>query len=123
MNSSPKAQANKARLDALGAVLDVIADCIAAKVAGTSTAGGALRLYTSASSPLPPRTFRRLARSGAFPSFREARTIIALADDVDGYLRQRTRAPRPTPTPTKATALDAWCASRGVRPAQRRGEP
>jgi hypothetical protein len=50
--------------------------------------------YDSKSSPTGGKTFLRAAKSGAFPSYRIGRRVLARKVDVDAWIQSRKRAPR-----------------------------
>jgi hypothetical protein len=50
-------------------------------------------------SGLGPRTFRRLAREGAFPASKRGKAYVARRADVDAYLDRQRIAPKRAPSP------------------------
>ena len=54
-------------------------------------------------SGLGPRTFRRLAREGAFPASKRGKAYVARRADVDAYLERQRIAPLPAPPPSEPT--------------------
>lgn len=56
--------------------------------------GDAGGYYDARSSPSGPKTFLRAAKSGAFPSYRVGRRVLARKADVDAWIQSRKRTPR-----------------------------
>jgi hypothetical protein len=99
--------------------------------APTETADGG-RYYDARTSPLGRRAFLRLAREGAFPTFRAGKKLLARRSDVHAWIEAqegaRAREPAetgPKPLPTDPTALHELLMSKPVtgraRAAGRRG--
>ncbi|WP_437643779.1 helix-turn-helix domain-containing protein [Sorangium sp. So ce362] len=51
--------------------------------------------YDAKSCPMAPTTFRRAAATGAFPSFKIGRKLMARKADVDAWIATQARTPKP----------------------------
>ncbi|CAN94223.1 hypothetical protein predicted by Glimmer/Critica [Sorangium cellulosum So ce56] len=51
--------------------------------------------YDAKSCPMAPTTFRRAAATGAFPSFKIGRKLMARKADVDEWIATQARTPKP----------------------------
>lgn len=74
----------------------------AAKQRASQDADGA-GYYDAKSSPMGPTGFLRLAREGAFPTFRMGRKLVAKRADVHAFIesQERRKASTPKPQPRK----------------------
>jgi hypothetical protein len=84
-------------------------------------AADAARYYDAHTSPLGRRAFLRLAREGAFPTFRAGKKLLARRSDVHVWIEAqagaRARAPvapGEKPLPTDPTALHELLMSKPV---------
>jgi hypothetical protein len=78
-------------LQTLGALLDAVADLLAAKVAERLSVP-ATRYADGKANPLGSRrAFLDAARRGDFPSFKRGREVVARWEDVVAYIESRPR--------------------------------
>jgi hypothetical protein len=104
---SPKIETDSQVL--LGALLALVADAVAERLGEARQDGGEDgRYYSADDSPLPRRAFLRLARKGAFPSFRVGKKVLALRADVHAWIEAHPqKPPPPSDEPSDAELFEA----------------
>jgi hypothetical protein len=91
----------------LGALVALLADAVAERLARHDGDDDG-RYYGADDSPLPRRAFLRLARKGAFPSFRVGKKVLALRADVHAWIEAHPQKPPPPPDdPSDAELFEA----------------
>jgi hypothetical protein len=80
----------------LDELLDDLAERIANRIAARGGASTPAPKYADArNNPLgSARAFLDAGRRGDFPTFKRARSVVALWSDVEAYIERRRRAPR-----------------------------
>ena len=103
---SPKVETDSGVV--LGALVALVADAVAQRLREAQREGDEDgRYYSADDCPLPRRAFLRLARKGAFPSFRVGKKVLALRADVHGWIEAHPQKPPPAPDePTDAELFE-----------------
>lgn len=114
--------------DALTLVAGFFAGLLRTRVDATPERGE--RYYDARSAPMGRRTFLRLARAGAFPTFRAGRRLLARRADVHAWIeaQEGARLPPPResgeePLPSDPAALHELLVSRPGLMASRQRKP
>jgi hypothetical protein len=101
---------------------------IVREVAEQSAASDSEGYYDAKTSPMGQTGFLRLAREGAFPTFRMGRKLVAKRQDVHAFIESQERRkadttkpqPRKAPRSDSAAAICDWMIGQDTEPSTER---